>query len=68
MKSASGRITGGSVKNYVSCGKEGLDRQEFVDFYRSILNSQKNQSEAVIFLFFRNCKGADRSLGRMSAK
>ena len=53
MKSVSGHILGGKLKNYISCDKEGLTRQEFLNFYSSVLNHQKNQNEALTVLFFR---------------
>ena len=53
MKSVSGHILGGKLKNYISCEKEGLTRTEFVNFYRSVINHQKNQNEALTVLFFR---------------
>ncbi len=53
MKSVSGRILGGKLKDYISSGKKGLDRQDFLNLYRSALNNQKNQSKALNSLFFK---------------
>ena len=53
MKSVSGQLLGGSIKDYVNKDKKGLEKHEFIDFYRSILNSQKNQSEALAFVFYK---------------
>ncbi len=53
MKSVSGRILGGQLKNCISSDRDGLDRTEFVNFYRSTLNQQSNQSQALTFLFFK---------------
>ena len=53
MKSVSGQTLGGSIKDYISKDKQGLERHEFIDFYRSVLNAQKNQSEALTFVFYK---------------
>ena len=53
MKSVSGQTLGGSIKDYISKDKQGLERHEFIDFYRSVLNAQKNQSEALTFGFYK---------------
>ena len=53
MKSVCGRILGSQLKNSVSTDRDGLDRAEFVNFYRSVLNQQSNQSQALTFLFFK---------------
>ena len=37
MKSASSVITRGNIKNYIISNKKGLEREEFVQFYRSVM-------------------------------
>ncbi|XP_059084137.1 1-phosphatidylinositol 4,5-bisphosphate phosphodiesterase gamma-1-like [Tigriopus californicus] len=58
-----GKILRGNVKSYVSSERAGFSRDQFIDFFRRVLNNQKNQSEALTFLFFKSCKRKDRVLG-----
>ena len=37
MKSASGQVTTENIKNYIISDKKGVERQEFTQFYRSVL-------------------------------
>ena len=54
MKSVCGSILGGKLKNYVSSEEsESFGIEEFLHFYRSVLNNQKNQSELLTFVFFK---------------
>lgn len=65
MKSVSGRIS--DVKNFTSSGSTGLDRLEFLDFYRSILNNQRNQSPALTVLFYKVIRAEKDSCTTSSA-
>ena len=55
LKSSSGRVE--DVRNYLSGdGKAGVNRAEFGDVYRAVLNFQGCQSEALTVLFFKVIK------------